>query len=77
MSLSKLAKKTAQTAKNIGETLRTAFRGKITLVVSSEPIQRVQLSGLADETLQDLEHLQEYGFASHPPTARRRQPLRL
>lgn len=47
MSLSKLAKKTAQTAKNIGE------------------------------TLQDLEHLQEYGFASHPPTARRRQPLRL
>lgn len=67
MSLSKLAKKTAQTAKNIGETLRTAFRGKITLVVSSEPIQRVQLSGLADETLQDLEHLQEYGFASHPP----------
>ena len=67
MSLSKLAKKTAQTAKNIGETLRAAFRGKITLVVSSEPIQRVQLSGLADETLQDLEHLQEYGFASHPP----------
>ncbi|HGG9783705.1 TPA: YmfQ family protein [Neisseria meningitidis] len=47
MSLSKLAKKTAQTAKNIGETLRAAFRGKITLVVSSEPIQRVQLSGLA------------------------------
>ncbi|WP_127231034.1 phage baseplate assembly protein V [Neisseria meningitidis] len=67
MSLSKLAKKTAQTAKNIGETLRAAFRGKITLVVSPEPIQRVQLSGLADETLQDLEHLQEYGFASHPP----------
>ncbi len=67
MSLAKMARRAAQTARNIGDTVRAAFRGKITLVVSGEPIQRVQLGGLADETLQDLEHLQEYGFASNPP----------
>ncbi|MFV2030587.1 phage baseplate assembly protein V [Neisseria sp. S1] len=67
MSLAKMARRAAQTAKTLGDTVRAAFRGKITLVVSSEPIQRVQLSGLAAETLQDLEHLQEYGFASNPP----------
>lgn len=68
MSLAKMAKRTAQVAAGLGDVVRAAFRGKITLVVSGEPIQRVQLSGLADETLQDLEHLQEYGFASNPPT---------
>ncbi|STZ76343.1 putative baseplate assembly protein V [Bergeriella denitrificans] len=62
-----MAKKAAGAARAIGDTVRAAFRGKITLVVSSEPVQRVQLSGLADETLQDLEHLQEYGFTSNPP----------
>lgn len=67
MNMAKLARRTAQTARQIGETVRAAFRGKITLVVSDAPIQRVQLDGLAGETLQDLEHLQEFGFASHPP----------
>ena len=67
MSIAKMARAAAQTARSIGDTVRAAFRGKITLVVSSEPIQRVQLSGLADETLQDLEHLQEFGFTSNPP----------
>lgn len=62
-----MAKRTGRLVRDIGDTVRAAFRGKITLVVSSEPIQRVQLSGLAGETLQDLEHLQEYGFASNPP----------
>ena len=62
-----MARRVGQTAKSIGDTVRAAFRGKITLVVSSEPVQRVQLSGLADETLQDLEHLQEFGFTSNPP----------
>lgn len=67
MSLVKMARKTAQVVQQIGDTMRAAFRGKITLVVSSEPIQRVQLNGLADEVLQELEHLQEFGFASNPP----------
>ncbi len=62
-----MARAAAQTARNIGDTVRAAFRGKITLVVSAEPVQRVQLSGLADETLQDLEQLQEFGFTSNPP----------
>lgn len=62
-----MARKTAQVVQQIGDTMRAAFRGKITLVVSSEPIQRVQLNGLADEVLQELEHLQEFGFASNPP----------
>lgn len=62
-----MVRKTGQVIQQIGETVRAAFRGKITLVVSSEPIQRVQLNGLADEVLQDLEHLQEFGFSSNPP----------
>lgn len=62
-----MARRVGQVAREAGDTVRAAFRGKITLVVSSEPVQRVQLSGLADETLQDLEHLQEFGFTSSPP----------
>lgn len=62
-----MAKRVGQTAREVGDVVRAAFRGKITLVVSSEPVQRVQLSGLADETLQDLEQLQEFGFTSAPP----------
>lgn len=67
MSLAKMARRVGQVARDIGDTVRAAFRGKVTLVVSSEPVQRIQLSGLADEMLQDLEHLQEFGFTSHPP----------
>lgn len=67
MSLAKMAKRVGQTAREVGDVVRAAFRGKITLVVSGEPVQRVQLSGLADETLQDLEQLQEFGFTSCPP----------
>lgn len=67
MSLAKMARRVGQVARDIGDTVRAAFRGKVTLVVSSEPVQRIQLSGLADEILQDLEHLQEFGFTSCPP----------
>lgn len=72
MSLSKLAKKTAQTAKNIGETLRAAFRGKITLVVSSEPIQRVQLSGLAEKPCKTLNICRNTALPAIRPTAAKR-----
>ncbi|STZ75574.1 phage baseplate assembly protein V [Bergeriella denitrificans] len=67
MSLSKLAKKTKAVAAGVGDAVRQAFRGKIALVSAGEPVQRVQLSALADETLQDVEHLQQFGFTSHPP----------
>ena len=67
MSLAKLARKTAQTAQAVSDSIRQAFRGKLTLTQSGEPIQRVQVQGLADETLQDIEQLQQFGFTSHAP----------
>jgi phage baseplate assembly protein V len=67
MNIAKLAKKTGQAMRDLGDTVRQAFRGRLTLVQSGEPIQRVQLSGLADETLQELELMQHFGFTSHPP----------
>lgn len=47
--------------------LRNAFRGVLNLVNSSPKIQLVQVSGLADETLQDVELMQHFGFTSVPP----------
>lgn len=67
MSLRKLAKQTVQAAQNVSDGIRQAFRGKLTLTQAGEPIQRVQVSGLADETLQDIEQLQQFGFTSHAP----------
>ena len=67
MSLTKLAKRTVAAAQSVSDGIRQAFRGKLTLTQSGEPIQRVQVSGLADETLQDIEQLQQFGFTSHAP----------
>lgn len=67
MSLAKLAKTSFQAAKTVSDGIRQAFRGKITLTQSGEPIQRVQVHGLADEVLQDIEQLQQFGFTSHAP----------
>ena len=67
MSLAKLARKTAQTAQAVSDSIRQAFRGKLTLTQSGESIQRVQVQGLADETLQEIEQLQQFGFTSHAP----------
>lgn len=67
MSLAKLAKRTAQVAQSVSDGIRQAFRGKLTLTQAGEPIQRVQVSGLADETLQEIEQLQQFGFTSHAP----------
>ena len=67
MSLAKLAKRTAQVAQSVSDGIRQAFRGKLTLTQSGEPIQRVQVQGLADETLQEIEQLQQFGFTSYAP----------
>ena len=67
MSLAKLAKRTAQVARGVQDGIRQAFRGKVAATQSGEPIQRVQVQGLADETLQDIEQLQQFGFTSHAP----------
>ncbi|MDG6895034.1 phage baseplate assembly protein V [Volucribacter amazonae] len=52
---------------HIAESLRQAFRGRINLVNSQDNIQKVQLSALADETLQDVEFIQHFGLTSVPP----------
>lgn len=64
----KLAQQVKQVAKNVNETVRTAFRGVLNLVNSSADVQKVQVSGLADETIADLELMQHFGFTSVPPS---------
>ncbi|WP_082783602.1 phage baseplate assembly protein V [Snodgrassella sp. CFCC 13594] len=65
--IAKLAKKTKAVVNDASDAIRQAFRGKLTLVNSGENVQRAQVSGLADETLQDIEHMQQFGFTSNPP----------
>ena len=47
--------------------VRQAFRGTLNLVKSADNIQKVQVSGLTDETLQDVEFMQQFGLTSVPP----------
>lgn len=47
--------------------IRSPFRGVLNGSDSSNGIQRHQISGLADETLQDVEIYQHFGFTSNPP----------
>lgn len=56
-----------QKAQNLVNDIRQAFRGVLNLVKSADNIQKVQVSGLADETLQDVELMQHFGFTSVPP----------
>ncbi|OOF86703.1 baseplate assembly protein [Rodentibacter ratti] len=56
-----------QRAQNAISDIRQAFRGVLNLVKSADNIQKVQVSGLADETLQDVELMQHFGFTSVPP----------
>lgn len=63
----KLAKQTKDVAKGVQDGVRAAFRGVLNLVKSGSDIQQVQVSGLADETIQDLELMQQFGFTSVPP----------
>lgn len=53
-------------AQGVGS-IRLAFRGKTAAVQSGGATQRVQIDGLAGETLQSLEQMQQFGFTSHPP----------
>ena len=47
--------------------VRQAFRGKIARVSSGGGVQKIQVAGLDGETVQDLEHAENFGFTSHPP----------
>ena len=66
-TLAKLARKAKDNITTITDSIRQSFRGKLMLINSQEPIQRAQVSALADETLQEIEHLQQFGFTSNPP----------
>ncbi|MCK3654918.1 baseplate assembly protein [Pasteurellaceae bacterium Macca] len=63
----KLLTQTQQMMQNVGHSVRSAFRGTLNLVKSQGEIQQVQLSALADETLQDVELMQHFGLTSVPP----------
>lgn len=56
-----------QTAKETQNAVRAAFRGVLNTVKSGGDIQKVQISALADETLQDVELMQQFGLTSVPP----------
>ena len=63
----RLSQAIQQKAQGAVEEIRQAFRGVLHLVKSADNIQKVQASGLADETLQDVELMQQFGFTSVPP----------
>lgn len=64
----RLSQAIQQKAQGAVDEIRQAFRGVLHLVKSADNIQKVQASGLADETLQDVELMQQFGFTSVPPT---------
>ncbi|MCO6514489.1 MULTISPECIES: phage baseplate assembly protein V [Snodgrassella] len=66
-SIAKLAKRTRSIISDSQTSVRQAFRGVLNRVNASEPMQTAQVAGLADETLQDVEHVQQFGFTSNPP----------
>lgn len=63
----RLSQAIQQKAQGAVNEIRQAFRGVLHLVKSADNIQKVQASGLADETLQDVELMQQFGFTSVPP----------
>ncbi|HHF0188603.1 phage baseplate assembly protein V [Haemophilus influenzae] len=63
----RLSQAIQQKVQGAAEEIRQAFRGVLHLVKSADNIQKVQASGLADETLQDVELMQQFGFTSVPP----------
>ncbi|NBI12619.1 phage baseplate assembly protein V [[Haemophilus] felis] len=62
-----LGRKLQEKINNTLYDVRLAFRGVLNLVKSADNIQKVQVSGLAEETLQDVEFMQQFGFTSVPP----------
>ena len=48
-------------------TVRQAFRGKVARVQAGSGVQKIQVEGLDGETVQDLEHAENFGFTSNPP----------
>lgn len=53
--------------KQVFNTVRQAFRGKVARVQAGGGVQKIQVEGLDGETVQDLEHAENFGFTSNPP----------
>ncbi|WP_413462579.1 phage baseplate assembly protein [Kingella kingae] len=67
MSLTKMVKQSKATAQAVSDGIRQAFRGKLKLTQSGEPIQRTRVAGLDGDTLRDVDQLLQFGFTSHAP----------
>lgn len=48
-------------------TVQQGFRGKVARVQAGGGVQKIQVEGLDGETVQDLEHAENFGFTSNPP----------
>ena len=49
------------------DSVRRAFRGAVAQVDSGAAVQRIQIEGLAGETVQALEHGEPWGLTANPP----------
>ena len=49
------------------DSVRRAFRGAVAQVDSGTAVQRIQIEGLAGETVQALEHGEPWGLTANPP----------
>lgn len=54
-------------AQEVGNAVRNAFRGVLTVASTKDNISKAQVTGLADELLSDVELMQHFGFTSAPP----------
>ncbi|WP_439240860.1 phage baseplate assembly protein V [Lonepinella sp. BR2474] len=63
----KMIRQVRTVAEQVQSGVRQAFRGVLNLMLSGDEIQKTQVSGLAGETLSDVELMQQFGFTSVPP----------
>nr|DAP60617.1 MAG TPA: baseplate assembly protein V [Caudoviricetes sp.] len=67
MSLARLAQKSFQAAQSVADAVRQAFRGRLSATQTGNTLATTQVQGLAGETLQEVEQMQQFGFTSHAP----------
>lgn len=67
MSIVKLVSQTKKNMQQGMNVVRKVFLGKSNYVDTSKPVQKAQINGLADETLNEIDVMQQFGFTSHLP----------
>ena len=67
MSLARLAQKSFQAAQSVADAVRQAFRGRLSATQTGNTLATTQVQGLAGETRQEVEQMQQFGFTSHAP----------